>query len=326
MWRLIALALLAGSAHAYDLVVASSADRTTYCCVAAESVPPQILPTDGTYFTVEGDVYIFVTPEAGIDSVEFYIRTSDGEYGTYPEQIENLPPWDYKGGTEVAATPWQTYFTPNGLYVVRADITFTDGTTQVIEGGLGIANDAAPEALDPDPNIYDGTVTLSWVAPTHNEDGSEIPPPPDPAALAGFKLYWGVVPGNYQWIQDVPDPTATSYVIEGLAPGTYTFVGTAYNEAGIESRYSESVTKQVIGSEQTVPEPPTGLTAAENIVVYALSLSTNRVVLYPIGLTTQDVACDATQTVNGYYLVPVESVRFAEGAYSRTVFARCLGN
>ena len=37
----------------------------------------------------------------------------------------------------------------------------------------------------------------------------------------------------------------TTYVIDNLAPGTYEFVATAYNTAGVESDYSNIATKVV---------------------------------------------------------------------------------
>ena len=84
-----------------------------------------------------------------------------------------------------------------------------------------------------------GSATLSWTAPTQNEDGTEL------TDLDGFKLYWGTTPGTYPNSVTIDNPTVTTYIVENLAPGTYEFVATAFNAAGVESRYSGTATKVI---------------------------------------------------------------------------------
>ncbi len=84
-----------------------------------------------------------------------------------------------------------------------------------------------------------GSATLSWTAPTQNEDGTTL------EDLAGYKLYWGTEPGNYTSSVRIDNASITTYVVENLTPGTYEFVATAYNVAGVESRYSGTATKVV---------------------------------------------------------------------------------
>jgi hypothetical protein len=81
------------------------------------------------------------------------------------------------------------------------------------------------------------SVTLTWVAPTLNEDGSAL------TDLAGFKLYWGTTPGSYPNSVTINDPDATAYVVENLSPGTYQFVATSFNTSNVESAYSTPATK-----------------------------------------------------------------------------------
>ena len=109
-----------------------------------------------------------------------------------------------------------------------------------------------------------GSATLSWTPPTENTDGSPL------TDLAGFKLYYGVESGNYPAQVEIDNPGVTTYVVEGLAEGTWYFAATAYNSAGIESDYSAEATKIVQAPEATesvaivinpVPNPPAGLTA-----------------------------------------------------------------
>mgnify|MGYP001818416827 FL=1 len=81
------------------------------------------------------------------------------------------------------------------------------------------------------------STTLSWTAPTQNEDGSML------EDLAGYKIYWGTTPGNYTNSATIDTIGTTTYVVENLSPGTYEFVATAYNTSGVESRYSNPATK-----------------------------------------------------------------------------------
>lgn len=87
-----------------------------------------------------------------------------------------------------------------------------------------------------------GSVTLSWTAPTENDDGSTL------TDLQGFRIYWGTEPGVYPNFED-PNNTGltttvgtTTYVVENLALGTYYFVATAVNSEGVESTFSTSAT------------------------------------------------------------------------------------
>jgi hypothetical protein len=84
-----------------------------------------------------------------------------------------------------------------------------------------------------------GSVTLNWTPPTQNDDGTTL------TDLAGYKIYWGTTPGNYPNSVTITNAGMTSYVVDNLVPGTYEFVATSYNEAGVESVYSDPTTKVV---------------------------------------------------------------------------------
>jgi hypothetical protein len=88
-----------------------------------------------------------------------------------------------------------------------------------------------------------GSMVLSWTAPTENEDGSPL------EDLAGFRIYWGTTPDQYPNSLTIDNPSIDTYVIEGLLPETYYVVATAFNAAGVESRYSNQVTKTVDAAE-----------------------------------------------------------------------------
>jgi hypothetical protein len=84
-----------------------------------------------------------------------------------------------------------------------------------------------------------GSARLSWKPPTRNEDGSTL------NDLAGYVVYWGRSPDTYSNSATINNPGATSYTVEGLTSGTYTFVVTSFNSAGAESSFSAPASKVI---------------------------------------------------------------------------------
>lgn len=84
-----------------------------------------------------------------------------------------------------------------------------------------------------------GSATLSWNEPTQNTDGTPL------TNLAGYHIYYGTSQGAMTTIITVASPTQTSYVVTGLAPGTYYFEVVAYNSAGIDSPDSNVGSKTI---------------------------------------------------------------------------------
>jgi Putative Ig domain len=113
-------------------------------------------------------------------------------------------------------------------------ITASDGSSSASIGPFEIAVDAP--APPPTPT---GTATLTWVAPTDNTDGTPL------VTLAGYHIYYGTQADNLTQEIDVPDSASTSYVINGLASGTYFFAVTAYSESGTESADSNVASKTI---------------------------------------------------------------------------------
>jgi hypothetical protein len=84
-----------------------------------------------------------------------------------------------------------------------------------------------------------GTVTLSWVAPTENSDGTPL------MDLAGYKLYYRKNSGSYIQAVQLDNPSITTYVVEELSPATYYFAATSLNTSGVESSFSAEVERTV---------------------------------------------------------------------------------
>lgn len=81
-------------------------------------------------------------------------------------------------------------------------------------------------------------VTLAW-------------DPVDSPELAGYQIYYGSAPGNYQWVVDVGN--VTSFPLSNLTIGaTYYSAATAYTTTGQESGYSNEVAFTVPGCTYTL--------------------------------------------------------------------------
>jgi hypothetical protein len=85
--------------------------------------------------------------------------------------------------------------------------------------------------------------TLSWVAPTTNTDGTPL------TDLAGYKIHYGTASGNYSSAINVGNTTTSA--VSNLNDGaTYYFAVTAYDTSGMESAYSNEVSKTTAAVQQ----------------------------------------------------------------------------
>ena len=83
------------------------------------------------------------------------------------------------------------------------------------------------------------SATLSWTAPSMNNDGSPL------TDLAGYNIYYGTSSRNYTNQIVVNNPGVTTFVVDNLNPDTYYFAATAVNSGGTESGYSAEAIKTV---------------------------------------------------------------------------------
>jgi hypothetical protein len=174
---------------------------------------PVIAPSTNT---VVGDTYEFMPTAAD----------SDGDPLSF--EIENRPDWatfDPSTG-RLAGAPSASQAGVYGNIV----ISVSDGraTRSLTAFSITVTSTAV-----------DGTVKLSWQAPTRNTDGTPL------TNLAGYRVHYGTAPGQYTESVQLPDPALTSVVIEDLAPAKWYFAVKAYNSAGVESDFSTSVNKLI---------------------------------------------------------------------------------
>jgi fibronectin type 3 domain-containing protein len=112
-----------------------------------------------------------------------------------------------------------------GTYGTVVTFTMTNGASVSLPVTLTVT------AASPSPPSSNSTATLTWNADTSTN-------------LAGNKVYLGTASGVYSSSFSVGN--VTSYTVPNLAVGnTYFFAVTAYNGSGIESGFSNEVSKSV---------------------------------------------------------------------------------
>jgi hypothetical protein len=209
------------TAGTYSNIVIAVSDGTASVSLAAFSIavqagtnsPPVIGGMPVTSATA-GQPYSF-KPTA---------QDSDGDPLTF--SIQNKPAWatfDASNGT-LYGTPATTNVGSFGNII----ISVSDGKASALLPAFAITVAAAQAA----------SVTLSWVPPTTNTDGTPV------TGLAGFRVFYGTASRQYSQSISIPSPTMTAAVVEGLSAGTtWYFAVTAVNASGVESAYSQEASK-----------------------------------------------------------------------------------
>ena len=203
--------------HGNIVISVSDGERTaslvpfTITVVAANSPPLISGSPDAT--VIVGTAYDFIP------------TSSDPDGNSLTFSVIGLPTWASFDSTSgrLSGTP------------AAADVGIYGGIVITVSDGEDNAS-LGPFAITVE-SIGMGSATLSWTAPTENEDNSPL------TDLAGYKIYWGTTPVIYPHSVTINNPGIATYVIENLAPGTYEFVSTAFNSAGVEGAYSNTATK-----------------------------------------------------------------------------------
>ena len=161
------------------------------------------------------------------DMYEFEPRTEDPDGDPLTFRIENKPSW--------------ANFDPSSGRLYGQPTLADVGTSEniVISVSDGSATRSLPAFSITVSQTTLGSVTLSWVAPTENTDGSPL------LDLAGYKIYYGKESGVYNYEIRISNVGITTYVVDNLVPDTYYFAATSYNSSGVESEYSGEAVKIV---------------------------------------------------------------------------------
>jgi putative Ig domain-containing protein len=153
-------------------------------------------------------------------------KDANGDKLTF--SIANKPTWASFSTTtgQIAGTP-----TATGTFSgVTISVTDSKATAKL-----------APFAITVSAATSGGTgaASLSWTPPTRNTDGSTL------TNLAGYKILYGTSSTSLSKSITVANPGVSSYVVDGLASGTWYFALKAYTATGSESASSTVGTKRV---------------------------------------------------------------------------------
>ena len=133
-----------------------------------------------------------------------------------------------------ALSPWLALTATLTLAGCGGDGTSSDSTANI----QSVAAQTPTSAPLPTPGT--SNVTLSWMAPTENTNGSAL------TDLGGYKIYYGTSPKQLDQLVALSNPGLQTYVIDGLAVGaTYYFSITATATDGTESAQSAVVSMNI---------------------------------------------------------------------------------
>jgi len=74
-----------------------------------------------------------------------------------------------------------------------------------------------------------GAVTISWMPPTENTDGSAL------TNLAGYHIYYGTSQSSLSHVINITNPGLATYVVSNLSAATWYFALASVNSKGVES-------------------------------------------------------------------------------------------
>ncbi len=154
------------------------------------------------------------------EAYSFTPTTTEPSGGTLTFSIQNAPSW----ATFNSATG-QLSGTPRASDVG----TYANILISVTNGRTSTSLPAFPIAVTEDAS---GSVTLNWMAPTENVDGTPL------NNLAGYNITYGNSANAMSKVVQIANPGVLTYVLSNLSPGTWYFAVTAYTTANVQSGQS----------------------------------------------------------------------------------------
>jgi hypothetical protein len=125
----------------------------------------------------------------------------------------------------------------SGTPASASEGAFTNIVISVSDGK--VSSSLSAFTINVNKTAPDGEVTLTWSAPTRNNDGTQL------TNLSGYRVYYGQSSSSYSRTLSLPSPSLRSVGIEGLATGTWYFAIKALAGDGQESSFSSQVSKYV---------------------------------------------------------------------------------
>ncbi|HEY7704950.1 MAG TPA: hypothetical protein VID03_09010 [Acidimicrobiia bacterium] len=132
--------------------------------------PGRTSPANLQGATLEGNVYVFTTPDtASITSVEFWL---DDPNRTGPRsRLEGSAPYDFGGGTVQLASPFSTLSLTEGPHTITARFNLSGASPVVVHGVFEVDNFPATTTTAPI------STTVTTTAPSTTETTVTLPPP-----------------------------------------------------------------------------------------------------------------------------------------------------
>ncbi len=148
----------------------------------------------------------------------FTPAASDANRDTLTFSVDNKP-------------SWATFNTATGQLSGKptAAGSFSNILVRVSDGKAMTSLPAFSIAVSPVSTGLPGAVTVSWMPPTQNVDGSTL------SNLAGYHVRYGKSPDALSAVVTVANAGVANSVIEGLAPGVWYFTVSAFTSEGAES-------------------------------------------------------------------------------------------
>jgi len=161
------------------------------------------------------------------EAYSFQPSASDSDNDTLTFSATNLPSWASLNAQtgKISGTPQAT------------DVgTFANVKVSVSDGSLSAALGTFSITVS---QVATGSVSLSWMPPTTNSDGSSL------TNLSGYRVVYGRSADDLSSSVTLTNPSLSSYVIENLSAGTWFFGVKSVNSAQDESAVSNVASKTI---------------------------------------------------------------------------------
>ena len=211
----------------------SAATTYTYT-VAARDAAGNISPNSTSVSVTTASVSVAdTTPPTTPIGLTAAVAGSSGANLSWSASTDNVGVTGYivrRNGVQVA-TPVTTSFADTGLSAATTysyTVAARDAAGNISPNSTGVSVTTPP----PPPS---NSASLAWDAVTT-------------PTLAGYRVYFGTAPGTYLQSlgQGISVGNVTAYTLTGLASGSqYYFAVTAFDTVGVESPYSNEVSKNV---------------------------------------------------------------------------------
>lgn len=152
-------------------------------------------------------------------------KDADGDTLTFT--ATNLPSWVTLNASSgrLSGTPASSAV---GTYA-GITIVVSDGKSSATLGPFSIAVTATAS----------GSVSLSWVPPTQNSDGTTL------LDLTGYRVLYGRSADDLDQTVSLTNPSLSTYLLDNLTSGTWYFAVVAVNTAGVPSSLSNVASKTI---------------------------------------------------------------------------------